>query len=197
MNQPGRLDSALAFWGANMLRVREAGMSWPGFGYTPAEVARFGEMGAPIGNRHYILFTWVTASFFIAIAAVAVGLMFWALLAAYPDTSRTPASVFVAVLACVALVSIGWGLPLAMRLAAGFVSTSVDFSGVAPAPGDAALAAKVRFQIRRMTAIMCGIFVPGTLCWIAFDIDAGPILTVLKVAAVVVMAASVWLARKR
>jgi len=191
------LDTGLAFWGANMMRIVDSGMKWPGFSYSDEEMARLRAIGAPVTYLKYQLFTWITAAIFIVIAACGIGVMFWAMLAAYPDTSKTPASVFVATLACVALVSIGWGVPVSMRLAAKIVAPHVDFSTIGPAPGDTALSAKVRFQIWRMTAIMCGVFIPGTLLWIAWDIQAGPIVTVLKVAAIAVMTLSLWTARRR
>lgn len=191
------LDTGLAFWGANMSRLVDAGMKWPGFSYTIEEMSRLRALGAPVGMLKYQVFTWVTAAIFIVIAACGVGLMFWAMLAAYPDPSKTPASVFVATLACVALVSIGWGVPVSMRLAARIVAPHVDFSTLVPAEGDGALARKVRFQIWRMTAIMCGVFIPGTLLWIAWDLQAGPIVTVLKLVAVAVMMLSMWTARRR
>jgi hypothetical protein len=43
----------------------------------------------------------------------------------------------------------------------------------------------------RMDAlIMCGILVPGMLVWIAYDIDAGPIITAIKWLAIALMAVS-------
>ena len=191
------VDTSLAFWGANMRRIVDSGMTWPGFSYTDEEMARLRSLAVPVTYLTYQVFSRITAAIFIVIAACAVGLMFWAMLEAYPDTSKTPASVFVATLACVALVSIGWGLPIAMRLAARIAAPRVDFSAVGPQPGDAALAAQVRFQIRRMTAIMCGLFIPGTLLWIAWDIQAGPLVTALKLVAVAVMMLSLWTAWRR
>ena len=61
---------------------------------------------------------------------------------------------------------------------------------LAEQPGDAALAAKVAHQITRMTVIMCGLLVPGTLLWIAFDIQGGPMITAFKWLAVGLMAVS-------
>jgi hypothetical protein len=191
------LDPGLAFWGANIVRMKDAGMTWPGFSYSDAELARFRTLGAPVGAWTYQFFTWLTAAFFIPLAAVFVGLMIWLLSALYPDTSKTPASVFVCLLACVSLVSIGWGVPFSMRLAARIMGRRVDFSGIEPQAGDEALAAKIRFQIRRMTAIMCGVFIPGCLLWIAWDIDAGPIITVVKIGAIVLMFVSTWVAQRR
>jgi len=190
------LDPGLAFWGANIVRMKDAGMTWPGFSYSDVEIARFRTVGQPVGLWTYKLFIWLTAAIFIVIAAVFVGVMIWVLTALYPDPSKTPASVFVTLLACVSLVSIGWGIPFAMRLAARFMARHVDFSAIGPQPDDTALAAKIRFQIRRMTAIMCGIFIPGCLLWIAFNIDAGPIVTVVKIAAIAVIFLSTWVIRK-
>ena len=43
-----------------------------------------------------------------------------------------------------------------------------------------ALAAKVRWQINRMMLIMCGALVPGVVFFIVYDIQAGPLITLLK-----------------
>ena len=59
-----------------------------------------------------------------------------------------------------------------------------------PAPGDDALAAKVSWQINRMTLIMCGALVPGVLLFIAYDIHAGPLISVLKWLAAALMLGS-------
>ena len=39
--------------------------------------------------------------------------------------------------------------------------------------------------------VMCGLLVPGILLFIAYDIDAGPIITTLKWLAIVLIAVSV------
>lgn len=56
-------------------------------------------------------------------------------------------------------------------------------AGVLSADDDA-LAAKVRWQINRIALMMCGALVPGIVLFIAYDIQAGPLINALKWAAV-------------
>jgi hypothetical protein len=58
------------------------------------------------------------------------------------------------------------------------------------APGDEALESKISWQTNRITLIMCGVLVPGMLVWIAYDINAGPIVTAIKWLAIALMAVS-------
>ncbi|ESZ23676.1 hypothetical protein [Mesorhizobium sp. L2C084A000] len=46
------------------------------------------------------------------------------------------------------------------------------------------------WQINRIMLVMCGLLVPGILLFIAYDIQAGPIITVLKWLAIALMAVS-------
>jgi len=57
-------------------------------------------------------------------------------------------------------------------------------------PETEALAARVSWQLLRMTLIMCGILVPGMLLWITFNIDGGPILSALKFLLAIALIAS-------
>ena len=68
---------------------------------------------------------------------------------------------------------------------------------VALQPHDDALAAKVSWQINRITLIMCGLLVPGVLLFIAYDIDGGPLLAALKWAAAAVMLGSLFVGARR
>jgi hypothetical protein len=125
-------------------------------------------------------FKMVNAAVFIALAAVLIGAGFVPLLTAlYPNPADTRPLVFALLLAATALLAIGVGLPLTMRLAAWLVGGAVH-ARLAPTPETDALWAKVAWQIRRMAVLMCGALVPGILVFIAFDIDAGPIITALK-----------------
>ena len=47
------------------------------------------------------------------------------------------------------------------------------------------------WQINRIMLIMCGLLVPGILLFIAYDIQAGPIITALKWLAIALMGVSV------
>lgn len=194
MSSASASNAPLAFWARNMIAISDGDMSWPGFSYDEREWTRFRQLAQPISNFAYLKFQLWTATIFIAIAAASISILFVGLSRLYPDPSQTPASVFVAILALVCLATIGFGLPIAMEGA-----SRISSRGVVLTPAnrdDDALARKVRRQCWRMTAIMCGVFVPGTLLWIAYDIQAGPIVTALKYGAIGLMAASILAARR-
>jgi hypothetical protein len=119
-----------------------------------------------------------------------VGLFLPIMIALYPNPADTQALPFVLLLAATALLSIGLGLPVSMRIAVWASASPAMRARLVEEPGDTALAAKAAHQITRMTVIMCGIFVPGTLLWIAFNIQGGPNITTLKWLAIVLMGAS-------
>ncbi|WP_164761870.1 hypothetical protein, partial [Mesorhizobium sp. M7A.T.Ca.TU.009.02.1.1] len=77
---------------------------------------------------------------------------------------------------------IGLGLPISMRVSAMLVGGKTMRAALVSAPGDEALASKVSWQINRIMMILCGLLVPGILLFIAYDIEAGPIITALAIA---------------
>lgn len=191
-------DLRLAFWAKNMLSIRAARMDWPGFSYTDDEWARMQRLAAPIGAKAYQAFVLVNAVIFIAIAALAIAAVFLPLASwLFPVPAETSALEFTLLLAATALLTIGIGLPISMALAARLCASEEVKRGTILQPGDDVLAAKVSWQINRITLIMCGLLVPGVLLFIAYDIEAGPILTVLKWLAVAAMAFSTITAARR
>ena len=182
---PPARERFLRYWSANMALAwgQSNGAPWVGFGYDPAETARMKVLAGGLPFAAGALFFGVTVVVFIAFAAAGIAgllvpLMDWL----YPDPSQTKALPFVLTLACVAALSFGIGLPLALA-AGGWAGDA--WGGGRPAqgaPGDAALAAKIRFQLARMSTIMVGAFVPGCMAFILFDIQAGRVVTVLKIA---------------
>jgi hypothetical protein len=182
----------LAFWARGMIAIQDARMEWPGFSYTDAEWARMRVLAAPIGAGRYQLFTMVNAVIFIAIAALGVVCVFLPLAnLLFPVPAETSALKFSALLAAYAFLVIGIGLPISMRLSSALMASREMRAGLVAEAGDDALAAKVSWQINRIMLIMCGLLVPGILLFIAYDIDAGPIITTLKWLAIVLMAVSV------
>ena len=182
----------LAFWAKGMVSINNARMEWPGFSYSDAEWARMRTLSEPIGAGTYQLFTIVNAVIFIAIAALGIFGAFLPLATLlFPVPAETSALKFSLLLAGCAFLIIGLGLPISMRLSAMLVGGKTVRAALVPAPGDEALAAKVSWQINRIMLIMCGLLVPGILLFIAYDIDAGPIITTLKWLAIVLMAVSV------
>ncbi|ESX28264.1 hypothetical protein [Mesorhizobium sp. LSJC264A00] len=175
-----------------MTAIKDGRMEWPGFSYTDAEWARMRVLAAPIGAGRYQLFTWVNAAIFIAIAALGIVCVFLPLATLlFPVPAETSALKFSALLAACALLIIGLGLPISMRLSSALAISREMRAGLVGEAGDEALAAKVSWQINRIMLVMCGLLVPGILLFIAYDIDASPIITTLKWLAIALIAVSV------
>jgi hypothetical protein len=186
----------LAFWAKNMTSIRRAGMQWPGFSYTEPEWARMAELAGAVSDGAFEKFKIVNAVVFIALAAIGIVAVFMPLaILLFPRPAETPAPAFVLLLAAVALLIIGIGLPISMRIAAAMSTDDETRTRLTPAPGDGELEHKVAYQINRMTAIMCGVFVPGTLLWIAFNIRAAPIVIALKWLSIAAMGTSIAYSR--
>lgn len=193
---PANALCQLAFWAKNMTMISGARMSWPGFSYSEAETARMSEMAASVSNAARQKFVLMNAVIFIALAAAFIFGFFLRLASwLFPTPAETKALPFVLLLAATALLTIGIGLPISMHLASRWSADETMRTGLTARLGDAALLAKVSYQINRMTLIMCGLLVPGTLLFIAFDIEGGPIITILKWAALIAMVAAVVLSR--
>ncbi|MES0094903.1 hypothetical protein [Mesorhizobium sp. M0030] len=181
----------LAFWARGMTAIKDGRMEWPGFCYTDAEWARMRVLAAPIGAGRYQLFTWVNAAIFIAIAALGIVCVFLPLATLLFPPAEASALKFSALLAACAFLIIGLGLPISMRLSSALAISREMRAGLVGEAGDEALAAKVSWQINRIMLVMCGLLVPGILLFIAYDIDASPIITVLKWLAIALIAVSV------
>ncbi len=182
----------LAFWARGMTAIKDGRMEWPGFSYTDAEWARMRVLAAPIGAGRYQLFTWVNAAIFIAIAALGIVCVFLPLATLlFPVPAETSALKFLALLAACAFLIIGLGLPVSMRLAGTLLASKEMRAVLTAEAADEALAAKVSWQINRIMLVMCGLLVPGILLSIAYDIDAGPVITTLKWLAIALMGVSV------
>jgi hypothetical protein len=196
----GSALARLAFWAKGMVSINNARMEWPGFSYSDAEWARMRTLSEPIGAGTYQLFTMVNAAIFITIAALGIFGVFLPLATLlFPIPAETSALKFSMLLAACAFLIIGLGLPISMLLSAMLVGGKTLRAALVPAAGDEALAAKVSWQINRIMLIMCGLLVPGILLFIAYDIQAGPIITALKWLAIVLMAVSTFtgIARQR
>lgn len=187
----GSALARLAFWAKGMVSINDARMEWPGFSYSDAEWARMRALSEPIGTGTYQLFTIVNAAIFIAIAVLGMFCVFLPLATLlFPIPAQTSALKFSLLLAACAFLIIGLGLPISMRLSAILVGGKTVRAALVPAAGDEVLAAKVSWQINRIMLILCGLLVPGILLFIAYDIQAGPIITALKWLAIALMAAS-------
>jgi hypothetical protein len=183
----------LRFWGANMTFAYATADWWPGFSYTPEERARLNALAETV-QRSTVL-VWIYAlvpAIFILIAAAAVAaIMVPALTWLYPNPADLKPLPFVLVLASVAAVSLGLGVPAAMALGGRIALWwTGDTAVLVEEPGDVALYAKFRRQLWRVVLVMCGLFVPGCWLWIIFDLHAGPFITAMKWAIVLWMGVS-------
>lgn len=181
----------LAFWAMNMVTATGGKNNWPGFKYTAPEWVRLEKLSAAVEGAAFVKYLLIVTVVFIVLAAIAVvGLFVPIMIALYPNPADTQALPFALLLAATALLSIGIGLPVSVRIAASASTNDALRSRLDEQPGDAALAAKAAHQITRMAVIMCGILVPGMLLWIAFDIHGGPLIAALKWLAIGLMAVS-------
>jgi len=182
----------LAFWSRNMVAIREDGMDWPGFSYSEPQWQRMRALAEPVADGTFRKFIVVNAAIFIVIAAIGIAAIFLPLAnVLFPVPAETSALQFATLLAASCLLIIGGGLPLSMLAAARLCADARMTGRLAWQPDDEALASKIGWQLRRITLVMCGLLVPGMLLFIAYDIDGGPILSVLKWLAAIIALLSV------
>lgn len=173
----------LRYWAANMAVafVESGGAPWLGFGYEDGEKQRMRQLAQTLPGLAIGIFFAATVVAYIALAALGiVGFMMPMLDWLYPDPSQLKPLAMVLILAIVAFFALGFGLPLAMRLGAWLGD---NYGGGKPAssqPGDAALVDKIRFQLGRITLVMVGVFIPGCILFIIYDLHAGPFINALK-----------------
>ncbi|MER8409400.1 hypothetical protein NKH16_32980 [Mesorhizobium sp. M1307] len=155
----------LAFWAKGMTAIRDGHMEWPGFSYTEVEWARMTTLAKPVGGGTYQLFTLVNAAIFIAIAALGMFCVFLPLAALlFPVPAETSALKFSLLLAACAFLIIGIGLPISLRLSTTLVAPKAMRAALVAVPGDQALAAKVSWQINRITLVLCGLLCRAFFC---------------------------------
>ncbi len=188
---PDAPSATLAFWAKNMASIRSGGMDWPGFSYTDEEWARMDVLSGAVGDGAYTKYVLVNAVVFIVIAAVAIAAVFLPLATLlFPIPAKTSALKFTLLLAACCFLTIGLGLPVSLEAAASLCADRKAIAALPLSGGDARLAAKVSWQIKRIALIMCGLLVPGVLVFIAYDIQGGPTVTALKWAAIALMGIS-------
>lgn len=188
----------LAFWARNMTVIRDGRMEWPGFTYSDAEWARMDVLASAVPIPAYRSYVLVNAAIFIAIAALGMFGVFLPLATwLFPVPAKTGALAFSLLLAACCLLIIGIGLPISLSAAAWLCTGDTMRAALAGDASDDALAGKVSWQINRITLAMCGLLVPGMLLFITYDIDAGPLLTALKWAAILLMVISALTGARR
>ncbi|HTS94905.1 MAG TPA: hypothetical protein VMG55_23035 [Stellaceae bacterium] len=180
-------QTRLRFWSANMELIHGNGYSWPGFSYTDAEKLRMAAIAKTLPSGTFGLWLYlISPAVFIALAAaIIVGLWLPAMEMLFPNPADTKPLPFVLLLAAAALLALSLGFWAVMTVGSWVaIHLGGAGSGYAPEAGDAALYAKARHQFRRMILIICGVFVPGCWLWITFHIEAGPIVTALKLVSI-------------
>lgn len=198
MTEPAALRASderfLRYWSTNMALAlaQSGGTDWYGFSYSDGEKDRMRELAGAMPAAAFGTFLAVTVVGFLVMAGLAVAAILVPVMGRlYPDPAQTGAVAFVSTMAAICFLCLGLGLPLAMGWGAWAGDRWAGGRPQPPAPGDDALIGRIRSQLRRMSVIMVGIFVPGCLLFIAFDIDAGPLVFWLKLACAAVFAASV------
>ena len=158
-----RALAGLAFWARNMVFYRRRGTVWPFFNYTDAEWARM-DVLAQAAQRQFQAFLAVNTVLFLALAALGMAVIFMPLATwLFPVPDKTPALGFALLLAACTLFIVGGGLPITMNLAGRLVADAAMQAKLSPQAGDAALAAKARWQIWRIMLVGCAVLVIGVL----------------------------------
>ena len=178
-------------WGKNMIAIKDGRMEWPGFSYSDGEWQRLRALSETVSGAAFSKYILVNALAFLVIAAIGIVAIFLPLATfLFPVPAETSALRFSLLLAACAFLIIGGGLPISLRMAAWMSADAAMRQQLIAAPGDEALSSKIAWQINRITLIMCGVLVPGILVWIAYDIDAGPIISTIKWLAIALMGVS-------
>ncbi|HRJ68236.1 MAG TPA: hypothetical protein PK812_01400 [Beijerinckiaceae bacterium] len=186
----------LRYWSVNMTEAFRSSSDawWPGFAYDAEQKQRMREIAGSedISGGSVLTFYAIVVLGYIAFAGMAsVTIMVPVISWLYPDPSKLPALPFVLLLAGVCLLALGVGLPLSMRAGAWAGDRWAGGRPLPSKPGDAALVARARFQLRRIAIVAAGMLVPGVLLFILFDIDAGPLVFWLKLATVLCVLLSI------
>lgn len=176
-------ERRLRYWGLNMVIAMEqsGGTAWPMFGYSTPEQARFKALADQLPGKAMMVFFAVTTVVFIALAALAVVLVLLPILTLIaPNPADLKPLPFVLAMALVILIAFGLGLPLSLAMGARLADAWGGGKPVAAEPGDGDLHAKIRRQLLRFALVAGAVFIPGCLLFILFDINAGPLVDVLK-----------------
>lgn len=176
-------ERLLRYWGLNMGIAMEmsGGATWPMFRYSKAEQARFVSITDRLPGKAMWVFFAVTVVVFLVMAALAVVLILLPILTLIaPNPADLTPLPFVLTMALVILVAFGVGFPLSLAVGARLGDSWGGGRPAAAEPGDRDLYAKIRRQFLRFALIAGAVFIPGCLLFIIFDLNAGPLVDVLK-----------------
>jgi hypothetical protein len=176
----------LHYWSLNVMLARAGGWGWiPGFSYDPPEQRRIAEIAAAIPGAAVLAWLTATIAIFIGIAiAATTGFMVPMMALLWPDPSMMSGLSFALLMAMVLLATFGLGMPLAMSLGGAVADRVGGCPRLPEAPGDAALAARIRGQFWRFGAALSIGFIPAVLVFLAWGTDAAWVGTALHGAAV-------------
>jgi hypothetical protein len=162
----GGVLPGLAFWGRNMAPIRAKGWIWPGFDYSDTEWKRLLTLAETVSFNAFVGFQLATTVLVMAMIALVVAggaaviaPLYQMIPAAWAQAGPLG---LLAAIAIATFLLLGYGFPLAMRLAAAFATDDAMRAQLSAAPGDADLAAKIPRQFRRVAA-----FAAATLVLIA------------------------------
>jgi hypothetical protein len=118
---------------------------------------------------------------FLVLAALSIVLILLPILTLIaPNPADLTPLPFVLTMALVILVALGLGFPLSLAIGARLGDSWGGGMPAAAEPGDRDLYAKIRRQFLRYALMAGAVFIPGCLLFILFDLDAGPLVGVLK-----------------
>lgn len=196
-------ERLLRYWGLNMAIAIEqsGGTAWPMFGHSTAEQARFTSITDQLPGKAIWVFFAVTVAVFLVMAALAVVLILLPILTLIaPNPADLTPLPFVLTMALVIPVAFGVGFPLSLAIGARLGDSWGGGKPAAAEPGNRDLYAKIRRQFLRFALIAGAVFIPGCLLFIIFDINAGPLVDVLKLvcaASMVRGVAGIWRTRPK
>jgi hypothetical protein len=158
----------LRYWSVNMAMVWAGGWgadAFPGFGYTETEQARMQALASQ--TTAAAIWVWMAAAvlIYIALAAAGMGAAMWAafsLLWPNPDKVSEPGLLGLIVL--VLVVMVGFGMPLSIGVG-GALADGLNNHPTDDDPGDAALAAKITRQFRRMALVLAVLVAVAAPVW--------------------------------
>jgi hypothetical protein len=139
----------LRYWSINMWLAQSTGGSFPGFSYTEAETRRIKALAEAASRIAVIVWLAATVVIYIALAGVLMAGLFSLLSVIWPNPANVSEGGFFGAMIFAVAGMVALGLPLSIGLG-GWVADLISGAPSPPEPADAALAAKVGRQFRRM-----------------------------------------------
>lgn len=154
----------LRYWSVNIWLAQSTGWSFPGFSYTDDETARIKALAGAASRTAVIVWLAATVVIYMLIAGVLMGALFWVLSIIWPNPADVSEIGFFGALIFALAGMIALGMPLSITLG-GWAADLLSSAPPPPAPGDAALAAKVGRQFRRIGLILSVLVAVAAVVW--------------------------------